>query len=336
MSDDPYLYSGTETLKNRFGVQDPKALAKIERTVTAARMRQPMKTPPALTPQGFQQTHKHIFQDVYPWAGTIRTVRMDKGGSRFCMPQHIDAQMRATFAELQKEQGLRGLAPDAFAARAALHISELNAIHPFREGNGRAQRLFLQQMARQAGHELDQTRLDPRRWIDSSIRSFHEGPEGDHSQMAKTIREALIQERIRIQDQGARSRERGKTKAGQPKSAPTTPTKASPARSTPSAPSMQTASSTVSKPNAAAPSGSARLRAEFAEMKARQTESVSPGGGGSLAQTTTPAKGPSRSRLKGTAARLHQKCFFPDLSTRQPADACSVCTDNSELWSTKT
>ena len=70
---------------------------------------------------------------------------------------------------------MRDLSAEEFAARAADHISELNAIHPFREGNGRTQRAFLFMLGRQAGHEVDMTRIDPRAWNDASRDSFRTG-----------------------------------------------------------------------------------------------------------------------------------------------------------------
>lgn len=296
MSDDPYLYPGTETLKNRFGVQDPKALSKIERTVTAARMREPMKAQPALTPQGFQQTHKHIFRDVYPWAGTIRTVRMDKGGSRFCMPQHIDAQMRMTFAELQKEQGLRGLDPDAFAERAAFHIAELNAILsvPRRQWPRATPVLATDGPSSRTCVRSDADRSET--WMDGSIRSFREGPKGDHSRMAETIREALIQQGIRVRTQGDRARTQTKAKSDRSKTTPATKTEPRSAEKTPSPPSRST--SPASRPETSKPveqSESAQLRAEFAEMKAQRAGTGSEHDGG-RSPTSSPAKGPSLSR----------------------------------------
>jgi cell filamentation protein len=87
---------------------------------------------------------------------------------------------------------LRGLGADQFADRAALHISELNAIHPFRDGNGRVQRAFLELLGRAAGHEIDVARIDPVAWNEASIESFHAG---DHSRMREVIALALVRDR---------------------------------------------------------------------------------------------------------------------------------------------
>jgi cell filamentation protein len=60
-----------------------------------------------------------LFQDVYPWAGKIRTVRIFKLGSGFCYPEYIDRQMRKLFATLAKEKNFRDLDADTFAGKAA-------------------------------------------------------------------------------------------------------------------------------------------------------------------------------------------------------------------------
>jgi cell filamentation protein len=81
--------------------------------------------------------------------------------------------MDARFAAINAENNLRGLSPHQFAARAAEHICELNAIHCFLDGNGRTQRAFLEILARQAGHEVDVACIDPGAWNAASIKGYH-------------------------------------------------------------------------------------------------------------------------------------------------------------------
>jgi cell filamentation protein len=70
-----------------------------------------------------------------------------KGQSVFCFPEHIDGQMKAVFTDLKSGGYLKQTSRLAFVERAAWFWSEINAIHPFREGNGRTQTLFLAEMA---------------------------------------------------------------------------------------------------------------------------------------------------------------------------------------------
>ena len=114
-----------------------------------------------ITAEGYREIHRYIFQDVYDWAGKTRTVDLAKNDDLFCLAAYVDQELAKRFEAIRTEGGLRGLSAESFAARAADHISELNAIHPFREGNGRTQRAFLFVLGRQAGHEVDIVRIEP-------------------------------------------------------------------------------------------------------------------------------------------------------------------------------
>ena len=75
-------------------------------------------------------------------------------GAMFCLPQYIDSSAAIIFRELHDEDCLRDLSRDAFVGRLAYYLGEVNALHPFREGNGRAQRAFFAQLARSTGFTL--------------------------------------------------------------------------------------------------------------------------------------------------------------------------------------
>jgi cell filamentation protein len=109
---------------------------------------------------------------VYPWAGRFRTVPISKGGSMFCDPEHIPKAMRSLFVGLKADGFFAGLSEDQFARKAAYFLAELNAIHPFREGNGRTQLAFLTMLAEKAGHPIDLDRLEPAAILNAMIASF--------------------------------------------------------------------------------------------------------------------------------------------------------------------
>lgn len=204
---DPYVYPGTEILINKEGLRDADRLNAFERQLSSIRS---IHLPPSfpLTTDGYRAIHRHIFQDVYDWAGEYRSVTMAKGYV-FALPPCIEGEMDRRFALIHRERDLRGMSTDRFAARAAEHICEINAIHPFREGNGRTQRLFLKVLARQAGHDLRIDRMDKEHWMRGSIESFRHQSYG---QMTECIRSAIAG-RQREQDNGKsrnmdRSRER--------------------------------------------------------------------------------------------------------------------------------
>lgn len=170
---DPYCYDDTTVLKNLPGIRQAEALARFEAVATAQRSDEALPHG-RLSVRHYRAIHHHLFQDVYPWAGRFRTVRLSKRGSAFCYPEHIDREMVALFGGLRQRRHLRGLAPDEFASAAARFLATLNAIHPFREGNGRTQTTFLALLADLARHPLTLERLQPERFLSAMIASFHE------------------------------------------------------------------------------------------------------------------------------------------------------------------
>jgi cell filamentation protein len=179
---DPYCYAGTTVLKNIPGLRDHAALERFEAMAIARRAEEPLPVG-VLGVLHYRAVHRQLFQDVYRWAGRFRTVRIAKGSAMFCYPENIPEQMQTLFAELRARRFLQSLAPDAFAAAAAHFMATLNAIHPFRDGNGRTQLTFLALLAKHAGKELALERLDPDAFLAAMIASFH----GDEWPLARHI-----------------------------------------------------------------------------------------------------------------------------------------------------
>ena len=168
---DPYCYPGTTVLINLLNTRDQSELDAFEAEMTSDRATEPL---PAgrLSYSHYRAIHRHLFQDVYPWAGKIRTVRIGKSGNAFCYPEHIEREMRRIFTELAGQKKLRELPAREFAQMAAHFIAELNAVHPFREGNGRTQLSFLTILAEQGSHPLDLERVEPKAMLKATIASF--------------------------------------------------------------------------------------------------------------------------------------------------------------------
>lgn len=111
-----------------------------------------------------QAIHRHLFQDVYPWAGELRTVGISKGErslpdgttakAGFLPIEHAPFVVNGTAAALREENYLRGLSNEQFADRLAVHFNTVNEAHVFREGNGRAARALWDQLAEQADHVI--------------------------------------------------------------------------------------------------------------------------------------------------------------------------------------
>ena len=186
MKQHPYCYPGTDVLKNKEDIRDVDQLEEFERMHSARRLETlPWKVP--LSAAGYRRIHRYLLQDVYEWAGEYRFVNTGRGAP-FCKAEFIAREMDRQFALLRTEQNLRGLDARKFSARAAEYFNELNAIHPFLDGNGRSNRAFLERLASQAGHEPDMARIDPAAWNSASALGFHKQ---DHSAMANIIAKTI-------------------------------------------------------------------------------------------------------------------------------------------------
>ena len=172
---DTYVYPDSEVLRNKADLQDQAALDAFEADASAVRMVELINTPM----QGnfdlahLCAMHRHLFQDVYDWAGEIRTVDISRGASRFANFNLIDAYLTGQLEGIAKENFLQGLAPDVFVSRLAHYLGEINAAHPFREGNGRVQRLFCTQLAEQASYFIAFETVDQARMYEVMIASFN-------------------------------------------------------------------------------------------------------------------------------------------------------------------
>ena len=174
--DDPYLIPGSDTLLNLPGIVAPERLAQFEADVTRARMIEldSHPLPGRWDLEHLQRIHRHIFQDVYPWAGMLRTVDISKDGHLFARPQFLVPSAHHTVVRLADHAYLRGLDHERFVAAAAELLGDINALHPFREGNGRAQRAYLAGLAQAAGWRIAWEHLDPERNVAASSAS-HDG-----------------------------------------------------------------------------------------------------------------------------------------------------------------
>lgn len=185
--DDPYCYPGTKVLKNLAGLQRQSDLRRFELAMTSQRFDEPLPTG-RFSVRHYRAIHHHLFQDVYQWAGKLRTVRISRGGSPFCYPENIAEELRRLFATLKKERFLRTLSQKDFAREAAHFLAELNAIHVFRDGNGRAQVAFVAILADRAGHPLDLVKLHPKTFLEAMVASFFGDEKGLAAELGKLVK----------------------------------------------------------------------------------------------------------------------------------------------------
>ena len=152
-----YCYRDTNVLKNRFGLRDGKKLKELEADLSAIRQNDLLSNPiqGRFTANHLCRIHKYLLGDLYSFAGHFRREDIMKGNTRFLNHRDIKTKLAKLLNKLAAENYLQGLAFDALVDRSAYYFTELNYIHPFREGNGRATREFMRQLYDLNGYEIN-------------------------------------------------------------------------------------------------------------------------------------------------------------------------------------
>ena len=169
-----YCYPDTDILINKLDLKDNSTLQKFEAKITAAKLL-------ALRQKGIigefdskhiKDIHKYLFEDIYPFAGNFRTENIGKGVFRFAEWQYIESELDKLLKKLKEENYLANYSQEILAEKLAYYISELNVLHPFREGNGRTIREFIRELALKNGYILNLKKVDPKDFFDASVKSI--------------------------------------------------------------------------------------------------------------------------------------------------------------------
>ncbi|HYA42111.1 MAG TPA: Fic family protein, partial [Syntrophobacteraceae bacterium] len=187
---DHYLDRETGVLKNKLGIGEEGELNKAEASLVAWRAFQLFQKPirGRFDLDHLKAIHKHLFQDVYEWAGELRDIDLSKGKSYFANHAHIASAAQPLFEKLAEEGCLKGFEPAEFSERAAYYLGGINALHPFREGNGRAQREFINHLAYANGYFIEWKNVSAEEMIQASQESFQKG---DNTKFTAFIRDNL-------------------------------------------------------------------------------------------------------------------------------------------------
>lgn len=169
---DPGCYPDSDVLINLPGLRDAATLEMFELEAVG---RRGLDSPPTgrFDTTHYRALHRHLFGDVYAWAGNYRTVVTSKGNSRFAQPSFISNQMELAFGRLRSAPFLLGGDLDSFVAEAAEFLGDVNHIHPFREGNGRTQLIFLRLLGQRAGHLFRSENVEAEAFLYAMIESYH-------------------------------------------------------------------------------------------------------------------------------------------------------------------
>lgn len=171
-----YCYEDSNTLINKLNIKDAKKLQAYEAKISAAKqlsLRQKGITGD-FSVEHLIQIHTYLFEDIYPFAGQYRKENIAKGEFRFAEWEYIDEELERLLNKLKEENYLEGNSKTELASSLAYYMSELNVLHPFREGNGRTIREFIRQLALKNGYILNLKKVSPKETLEASIKSIIE------------------------------------------------------------------------------------------------------------------------------------------------------------------
>lgn len=190
MHKNKYCYPNSDVLINKLNIKNEKSFAKAEIKLTYIRVQELEKNNPIKGDFDFEhlkRIHHYIFQDIYEWAGKERTVEIGKG-NLFCLTTYIPTFAESIFKKYFNQCYENRNDKEKFIAALAENYGDLNALHPFREGNGRAQREFARELCLVCGYQFDLSCTTHEKMLHASKLSFDIR---DNSEFIKIFSEAV-------------------------------------------------------------------------------------------------------------------------------------------------
>ena len=164
-----YCYPNSEVLINKLDLKTENQLEKAEKMIVLVKLydlRQG-KIKGDFDKAHFISIHKYLFEDLYSFAGKFRTENIAKNSFSFAEWEYIESELDRLLLKLKEEKFLEGLNKEDLAKRLSFYMSELNVLHPFREGNGRVIREFIRELALRNGYIIDYTKTTTQELLDA-------------------------------------------------------------------------------------------------------------------------------------------------------------------------
>ncbi len=184
---DPYCYKGSQVLINKLVITDEHLLEEAEKEISIFSAEEIEFSNPPYDLKYWKAVHKLLFRDIYEWAGDLRSVFITKSETQFCNPQYIEQESNRLFAQLARENYYSDYSREELVTKSAELFAELNLIHPFREGNGRAQRILFEHIFENCGYDIDWTAVSVDEWINANIA----GVDMNYSFLAEILNRCL-------------------------------------------------------------------------------------------------------------------------------------------------
>ena len=150
-----YTYKGTDILKNKLNIQDEELLKEYETRIVAFKIAtiNSQKLPQGYTPERLRFIHKYLFEDIFDFAGEYRQENITKDNFRFSEYEYIEENIERIFKSINIPE-MKKMPFQKFVETISYIMTELNVLHPFREGNGRTIREFVREYANSKSKDL--------------------------------------------------------------------------------------------------------------------------------------------------------------------------------------
>ena len=173
VGEDAYCYPGSTVLRNKLDIRDETTLSEAEQQLTAIAADNVEFNPPPYDLAYLQNIHRRLFSDLYEWAGELRTVGMAKQDTRFCQPAFMAREASKIFKRMATANWFEGVNRADLIVAVADAYSDINVIHPFREGNGRSQRILFEHLIMNAGFEISWWNIEKDEWLFANIAAYN-------------------------------------------------------------------------------------------------------------------------------------------------------------------
>ena len=170
---DSYCYPGSTVLRNKLDIRDDSTLNDVEQMLSAVAAATLEFSPPPYNLASLQKIHRTLFFDLYDCAGELRTVGISKQDTRFCQPNYMEKEAGKIFKGMALANWFEGMSRSDLIVAVADAYSDLNVVHPFREGNGRTQRILFEHLVMNAGFEISWWGVENDEWLYANIAAYN-------------------------------------------------------------------------------------------------------------------------------------------------------------------
>lgn len=184
---DTYCYHKSNVLMNKLNITNNDMLEKAELEITSYKASEVEFSPPPYDMQYWKNIHKSLFYELYEWAGKVRNIGMTKGKTQFCNPKFIEQEADKLFQTLMRNNYWIDSSHEQLIITGAELYAELNMLHPFREGNGRSQRILFEHIFANCGYRIHWDTTTKENWIEANIA----GAKCNYTRLEAIFKESL-------------------------------------------------------------------------------------------------------------------------------------------------